>query len=401
MSLNVGDIQEFQLGGGPPTPQNLAFVWAWWDGTTDVTNIPKVIKTINMGGDPNNAFQLLFSCTVVDDIGQNQVFAGTVAVNNPPSLLPGSARLLANDRTFPFPTYGTLAAYDLESQALSFSWSGNGVFLGNGTNFFNFGHVTGTYAGQPVGQRMVSSSGIDFIATGAGSLVCNIMDSQGGTAVVEFPIYGKAPQSINLSSNASASGVSVDAAGTPQIRIGANEFAQFVVYTPSQTHQLGFQWAYFGSNGWAQTLYSNGTTTAFSDGSFQNVDIKPVAGETPGPKVAEVFVRDNTTGQISTVKLGITLLIDNPPTISGVDILPTTPHVGDFMSFSANATDTDFDLVHYAWQFTSPVVSNLYGRKVFLNTTGYPHGQRITGVLTVIDNLGAATTFNFQSAPLT
>lgn len=397
---NVGEIKTFLLNGQQPA-EPLAYVWKFWDSDVIVTTSGTVSKALNIGGDPSDSYLVRYSATVVDDIGQSTYFPDSLSVNNPPSIIPGSARLSHNGETFSFQTHGTLIAYDLESQPVQFSWYAGGRFLGVGTNNFDYAHATGTYAGTDVGFRLVSSSGIDYTVTANGSLVCLIWDNAGGTTAVDFPLYGRPPQAVPLSSN-SSSGVSVDAAGTPSVRIGPNAFAQFVVYTPSQTHPLTFQWAYFGSNGWAHTAYSSGTTTAFSDGSFQNLDIKFVGNESPGPKTAECFVRDSSTGHVSTVKLGILLTANHVPAINSVTILPAVPHVGDVLSFSVNATDADNDLVHYKWVLTSAPNpgQSLYGRTIAVATTGVTVGHRVTATLTVSDNLGATVTTNVQSPAL-
>jgi hypothetical protein len=396
---NVGDVKTFILNGQTPS-EPITYVWNWWDSTVNVTASGTVSKALNIGGNPSDSYLVRYSVTDVDDIGQSSTFSDSMVVNNPPSIVTGTARLSHNGETFSFQTSGTLVAYDLESHVIQFAWFAGGQFVGNGSNSSQFGHVTGTYAGTQIGERMVSSSQIDLVVTTNGSLTCFVWDDQGGTTAVEFPLFGHSPQAIPLSTNSSSGGTTVDASGTPTLRIGANEFAQFVVYTPSQTHQLTFQWAYFGSNGWAQTEYSNGTTTAFSDGSFQNVDLKAVQNETVGQKVAECFVRDTTTGFVSTVKLGINLVANQLPVINAVNILPVAPHVGDVLSFSADASDPNGDLVHYTWNFTSPSVVTLYGRKVYKATTGLGVGVRVSGQLVVTDNLGAQKVANFQSAAL-
>ena len=367
---NVGDNKTFKLAGATPT-EPLSYVWDWWDNTVTVTSTGTVAKTLTMGGNPSDNYYVRYSSTVVDDIGQSEVFTGSMVVNNPPVVLPGSALLSTNDGTFPFTTNGSVIAYDLEGDNFQFTWYAGGQFLGSGTVYGSYGYTTGTYAGTNVGYREVSSSSINYVVTATGSLTCRIYDLQGGTTAVEFPLYGKAPKATPLSANSASSGLSLDAAGTPFLRIGPGQSAQFSVYTPQQANPITFEWAYFGSNGWSQTAYSTGTTTAFPDGSFQNVDIKSVQTESPGIKIADCFVRDSVTGQISTVQLSVNLTSNNAPVINSATVSPAFPSVGDIIGFVASGSDPDGDLIHYQWAFTGPPLAGqiLYGATIYVDTS--------------------------------
>jgi hypothetical protein len=143
----VGETKTFALSVTPPADSGVySYVWKFWDGTVAVTATPRVEKTLNIGGDPNDSRKLYFTCQPVMEDGQSVVITGFVIVNNPPYVIP-SPEITRNDDFFPYSTAIRLTAYDVEGDSLSFLYYNSGdVLLGGGVTT-NIGPVNGTWNG--------------------------------------------------------------------------------------------------------------------------------------------------------------------------------------------------------------------------------------------------------------
>jgi hypothetical protein len=73
----VGQTKTFALSVTPPADSGVySYVWKFWDGTVAVTSIPRVEKTMNIGGDPNNSRKLYFTCQPVMENGESVILTG-------------------------------------------------------------------------------------------------------------------------------------------------------------------------------------------------------------------------------------------------------------------------------------------------------------------------------------
>ncbi|MGV0949245.1 MAG: hypothetical protein ACOYB3_01140 [Azonexus sp.] len=394
---NVGEIKTFLLNGNTPT-QPMRYVWKWWDGSVDVTTSGTVSKQLNTGGNPADGYQVRYTCEAVSENGQSAEYAGELVVNNPPSLVLGSTSLSNNGGDFSFRTKASLVAYDMENEAVGFEWFSGGQSLGGG-NPSVYGSVNGTYAGTFAGTYEGVLNYIDHDVVENGSLTCNVYDLSGGTTAIQFYLFGQSPTQSYSAPQAVAYQATIDSASEPVVRIGAGEYAEFTVYTQENANPTSFIWSFHGSNGWAATTYSTGTTSPLENGAFKNQALKATLGEYEGQKYAECRITDVSTGVSAEVTIPIFLETNAGPTISSAQVAPTGPVVGDIMSFEVNASDADLDILTYKWYFPD-FSTTLYGRRVFISSAGLSPGNTFSGIVTVTDRVGASVTQTVESAPL-
>lgn len=391
---NVGEFKTFILNGNVPT-QAMAYVWKWWDNSVDVTSNGTISKQLNVGGDPSDSYNLRFACEAVNEVGQSSEFLSTISVNNPPSIVLGSTTLSKNGDDFVFRTTASVIAYDLENEAVAFAWFAGGQSIGGGSPTYT-GSVSGTYAGTYCGDYSGTQSYVTHDVVTNGSLTCLIYDTSGGTTAIQFDLFGQSPAQSYSAPQVVPYLATIDSASEPVVRIGVGEYAEFSVYTQANSNPTSFQWAFYGSNGWAATTFDNGTTTALEDGAFQNSVLKTTVGETVGHKTAECLIVDTVTGQSATVDIPVQFIANTGPVIGTVTILPASPVSGDVMSLEVNATDADADLLIYQWYFPD-FGRTLYGRKVFISNTGILSGNPLFATVTVTDRLGNSASENVES----
>ena len=393
---NVGDIKTFILNGNPPT-QPMSYVWKWWDGSVDVTTTGTVSKQLNIGGNPADGYQVRYTCEAVNQVGESSQFAGAVVVNNPPSLVFGSTSLDNNGGDFSFRAKASLIAYDLENGTLGFEWFAGGQSLGNG-NASVYGVVDGTYAGTLSGSFVGVRNFINHDVIENGSMTCRIWDDSGGTTAIKFYLFGQSPSQSYSAPQAVAYQSTIDSASEPNIRIGADSYAEFTVYTQAHANPTHFLWSFYGSNNWAATTFSNGTTTPLDDGAYSSQALKATLGESAGNKEALCRIVDLVSGLSTEVAIPVLLVANTSPVIASSQVLPASPFVGDILSFEVTATDADLDILTYRWVFPSLANLVMYGRKVYVSTSTVSPGNTLTGNVTVTDRLGAAATQSVVSA---
>lgn len=391
---NVGEIKTFILNGNTPT-QPMRYVWKWWDGTVDVTTSGTVSKQLNTGGNPADGYQLRYACEAVNEVGQSSEFYGAISVNNPPSVVLGSTSLSKNGGDFSFRTKASIVAYDIEGSDLAFEWYAGGNYLGPGNTRFT-GVVSGTYAGTYCGEFGGTNSYVNYDVVENGSLICRVYDLDGGTQAIPFYLFGQSPAQAYTAPTALAWESTIDAASSPTVRIGVNQYAEFTVYTQENANPTEFVWTFHGSNGWATTTYSTGTTTELENGAYKNQALKATYGQTAGPKVGECRLRDILTGNVVYVNVPVYLETNTGPEILSYEILPSSPTVGDILSFAVTAIDADLDLISVKWYFPD-LGKTLYGRQVFIDSTGISPGNPMHATVTVTDRLGQSVSQNVES----
>lgn len=394
---NVGEIKTFILNGAVPT-QPMRYVWTWWDGSVEVTNAGTVSKQLNVGGNPADDYQVRYTCEAVNENGQSSQFAGAVVVNNPPGLVLGSTNLTKNGGDFSFRTQASLVAYDFESGTLGFEWFTGGQSLGEG-NPSAYGLVNGTYAGTIAAVCTGVRNYINYDVIENGSLTCRVWDDSGGTTAIQFYLFGQSPAQSYSAPQVVAYQATIDSASEPIVRIGDSSYAQFMVYTQANANPTSFTWTFHGSNGWSQTTYSTGTTTPLENGAFQNQALKATRDETEGQKYAVCNIVDVLTGLAAETIIPVFLESNLPPVYVSSQVLPASPTVGDVLSFEVTATDADLDILSYKWFFPD-FAKTLYGRKVFISSTGLTPGNTFSGHVTITDKMGTAITQIVESAVL-
>lgn len=391
MANNVGDVKSFTLTG--TKTDGFRYVWRWWDNSVDCTQVNTIEKTLNIGGNPSDGLQVRYTVEVVDDHGHSAQYGGALVVNNPPSIVLGSARVSDNGKLVAYTTRASVQVYDLENQALTFSWTaGAATHLGSG-NTTPLGPIAGTYAGTYVGLYAGTEASIDFSVTQNTTLTLTVTDSADGVTEVDFPLYGYTRTDPYASAAVSPSSQSSDASAQPVVTGG--EDATFALYTSAGAPRTVFVWGFWGTNGWTIPSSSNGSTTVLPDGSLRNVVLKATVNEAPGDKLAEVTAIDLDHNTVTVITVPVQVISNDPPIISQVIATPSSPVAGQTVRLSVDATDPNADLLEFQWILNSPAVT-LWGRTVYVDTTGLITGEVVAGNVTAFDRLGATDQRSFS-----
>lgn len=411
----VGDQVELMVIPVPEGTVIYSYVWDFWDATSTATDIPRVTKVINIGGEPGTD-ELHYRCIPVARDGRSIHISGTLPdVNNPPTILPGVS-VSKNDEYFAYQTRLKLQAIDLDGDPLTFGWYEGDTYLGAG-NTSVIGSANGTWTGNGkvlVSPCTVSENYFDFSVLGDTSVTCQVSDDRGGMSSVDFVLRGQNEPPPNARVTSGVGGVSFDASSLASARIGVGETVDFTVYAAALTSgTLNFKWTFAGSNGWTMPpLESNGTTTLLSTGIYQNTVVRDISSEvvsTGTSKAATADLRITATSPISgessytDTQCTVLLIANSAPSavsiarrVNGNPVSGLGPvNAGAVIVFSAAGTDPNMDLMFYKWTFDQPFDPNplyLWGPKVAYNTTGYVAAQSVTGQLDVIDRLGATLT---------
>jgi hypothetical protein len=405
-----------------------SYVWKLWDGSVLVTTTPSTpCFDINMGGQPG-ANNLNFSVTPVQLDGQNIVLNGSIICNNPPTIYP-TPTITPNDSLFPYQTELKVVAFDMDDDILNFEWFNGMTSLGSGTSV-QVGNVTGTWVGNGttvVGSYAGTQNTLDWMVSSDQTLTLLITDGNGGETTLDFQLRGSDAPPPQIGVSGAISGLLADAADLPEQRIGDGQSVTFSVYGKDVTGaQPQFLWTFAGSNNWTTgPEFTSGTITALPDGGFQSTYTKDISGEivTVGTEktVTAVATVIGQTSQ-SSVEQQITLIANTAPT--SVDFLVKNfgtvinfgndDQQGDVFpagtqfEFEAVANDPNNDIIEYAWSFdqpagVSPTTLNLWGAKVYVDTSQYPDGSTVSGNLVVTDRMGGTfatdTPFVAISAP--
>jgi hypothetical protein len=346
----VGQI--FSVEGTLVSGENVNYVWKFWDGTAQVTDIPFVQKVLNKGG------TLSYDMLAVDSSAQLQKITGSVVVNSPPLL--SSVGLTENDSPSPYQTTLTSSWFDPDSA----------------------GNITVTAAGI---TRVISSPGVavfeDLSVTETQTIILSGTDIDGG--VTNFPIQLRvAPTPLIYAIGG------VD----PQLgRIGTGQTVRLTAFAEDQNGGaiVQFKWILETTNGWVtdRTFTAPGSADINDQGgggfsSFVDVSI---SGETSGAKI----VRLVAFTELSSVEvlIPVTLLENNLPVIESFVV---SGSIGDSQSsqVSAVVTDIDGDLIDFLWNFHVPFISgNVIGNPVSV-TIPIGEGSVIRGTLTATDTFG-------------
>jgi hypothetical protein len=406
----VGQTKTFALSVTPPADSGVySYVWKFWDGTVAVTSVPRVEKTLNIGGDPNDSRKLYFTCQPVMEDGRSTIITSFVIVNNPPYVIP-SPEITKNDEFFPYSTQIKLTAYDVEGDALSFLYyNTGGTPLGGGVTT-NVGPVSGTWNGTAASYTGFQNV-FDGTITSDSRVVLKIVDSQSGTRLVNFDFFGETPPAPVIGVTADADILTADASSVPDQRIGPNQQVSFTVYASDPvSSNFDFLWSFFGSNGWAANTFSTGTSSPTADGSVRNEYTKDIASESGGQKTALVTVKNVDSGKEVTIPIYVSLIantVASSCTFGVVDqngnaVAPgATVPAGTILTYTATAIDPQNDVLVYKWTFTqpggTPGTLRLWGREATIDTTGFtPGGTIVVSVLTT-DRMNGQVAFSGPS----
>lgn len=381
---NVGDIKTFTLAG--TSTLDMRYVWEWWDGQTDCTTVNSINKALNVGGNPADAFQLRYSVTPVNALGQSETYYGVLPVNNPPQFVIGSAGLSQNGKQVTFTTTASVDIYDYEGHTLDYAWTVDDVFISHGTET-PIGMVAGTYAGTYCGMFWGTRVSLNYEVDKVATLGLTVTDSVGGEASIEFPLYGYNVTDAAYAPVAGPQTQSGDAASLPVVTIG--EPAVFSVYAGTPEAYTQFSWSFSGTDGWTVPSSTVGVTNTLPDGSVQNTATKVTTNELPGHKIATVDVIDTAHDTRAHIEIPVELVLNDDPIISGLSLVPAAPAAGDWIKFSVDYTDPNSDIASVTWVFTNPSIT-LYGRTVWLDTTGLVSGNTVQGSCTVYDRFNAS-----------
>ena len=410
--FQVGALVSFAISPTPSTgTQIYSYVWRFWDGTVLATTAPYTPPiAINMGGDPTIG-ELHCSVMPVQIDGQSTVINGTIQANNPPSI--SSPTVSVNDGFFPYQTELKVTAFDLDGDTFQFGWFVGADFVGSGTSSY-VGNVAGTWSGNDttiISTYAGTQNHIDLTIIANETVTCDIVDARGGTSTFDFEMRGGNTPPPQVGATGAISSITAEASDLPEQRIGIGQSITFSAYGKDISGgTVVFLWAFTGSNNWTMALTTPGTVSALPDGGYQSTYQKDISGEivtTGTEKTAIALVTVSGPNSYTVVEQPVTLIANTPPTavdfvvknfgttinaggdLGPGDVFPS----GTQLEFDAVATDPNGDLVEYYWQFQQPpgVVPDtlsLWGAKVSIDTTAYPSGSIVSGILTATDRMG-------------
>ena len=340
---NIGDtVLIIATVTGPVT----AFVWRFWDGTVETTDVPQISKTVTPGdGTPYAVGH--FRLEVHDNLGNFAASEADVDVNMPPVLA------VSADQTsgiFPYVSNLETTVSDPEFNPVTVSWFESGTHVNDGLS-------------------------ISFIATKSTIVTAVATDSNGGVTSKNIAFEGNPHQ------NPVASPIIRPDTGIISLTNDVN----FAVYAldPNRGDDLVFSWSHWNGT-------STGTTTRVSNSNMRfNQITVPMAGQTPGTRTVTVTVTD-PDGYSTTTQTTIDLVASVPPVISSVTTPSPGALAGSPVFFAAVAVSENNDPPGYSWNFTSPRVVTLYGGNVEFDTLLADAGQIIQGTLVVDDGNGGS-----------
>ena len=405
----VGQTKVFSIAPIPASgTQIYAYVWDYWDGSSEATTVPSSVKRINIGGKPGYG-TLIYSCQPVQIDGQSVVLYGTLAVNNPPSII-SPVEVSVNDGYFPFNTRVTVRAFDFENEALTFGWYDDlGTYFGVGTSSY-IGNVDGTWRGENqtiVGVYNGTQNYFDTTVVADKTLVVLVRDTNGGTSAIGIDLRGRELPPVSLGGSSSTL-TTTDGSSVPVVRVEPGAEISFSVYAKDPAgNPITFEWLFNATDGWTTSPTSDpGTSTATEDGGVQNAYVRDVSGETVTGERKTVRARVRITGSAATKELIFdAILVRNlapsTPTftaeVNGASYnLVERPPIasGAKVKLVASSSDVEGDVVEYKWEFTQPFAPNpliLWGAEVLIDTTGYTNASTLVATVTAYDRSGAAS----------
>jgi len=377
------------------------YVWKWWDGTVDVTSVPTVNKTLNVGG------TLSYTLLQTDAYGRSHEYTDTIVVNFPPTII-GSPTISQNDAAFPFNTVLSSISYDPDHPGgteLSFAWYNGPTLIGAGTTVVV---STGTY------QNFLNVNGV----TANETLTQVITDTSNSSLSFNYSIRGFTPSGLQGSSSSVGNSLVSSANNLSQIIIGPGQHATFTAYAQDTTPgQLQFLWSAGTLNGWSTGTVITQTPSQLPNGLYKSQITRDVSAETPGLKSVLCTVTNLTTNGTIGFDTTVTLVSAETPVINSISADAPVINGGyavsqaGFVHFSATAADPNNALLNYRWDFSQPLVT-LYGREVMLRPSDYSVFDEtvlegngtdpgtgplpITGQVTASDRFGKTTSVSLQ-----
>lgn len=403
----VGQLKNFVVQGTPPSG-SYAYVFKFpWDSSVIVSGSGSVAKTLNLGGNPSDSFLLRFNCEICDQLGNSQVLNGSIACNNPPTVVQAPT-VSNNNQTFPYQSTITVLSYDLEQTgALVYDWYSGTNPLPSGVTT-NAGLVAGMYAGTYVGMLTAYQNVMTTTVSAAEVLTCQVVDANSGTTALNFRLDGFNPAAPQFSLAAQPSGLTTTPTTPPTAVISSTPVLLTAYASDAHSGSLVFNWSFYGSNGWQASnmpYFSAGTNTAVP-GGYRGDLLYNVGGEsTAGLRTVNVGVTNLTTGVTAQSQIQVSLIVDRPPTITGIGVfdavtglpLPTPYSRASTgtIRFTATATDPQAETLYFVWsivgQPVTPMNTTLYGHDVLLNVSGYPVGNYALGSVVAIDVYGTSS----------
>jgi hypothetical protein len=324
-------------------------------------------------------------------LGNSGIYQTSIAVVNPPQIVPGTALVDPNGKFITFSTVVKATVYDFLNQAMDFDWSSNGIALSAGT-LVPVGLVDAYWHGTHVGVAYGTQASFPHQVIGSTELTLTVTNTDGGELVIDFPIYGFQRSDTYFAPSAGPESQTGDASSEPLVTAGEN--AAFTIYSSTSNRTL-FVWGFWGTNGWTFPSSTNGDTSILPDGTVRNVVLKATTGETPGNKLAEVTAYDLDHGVFSIITIPVIVINNDPPQAVGYEIFPPLPIAGGDIKLSASYTDPNRDLVTTKWTIYSPS-QILWGRTVWVDTDGMSTGNTVEGKFEVFDRFGAVDEASFS-----
>ena len=362
------------------TPGVVAYIWTFWDGTTQTTRDPHVSKIITSGGTG-----LTWSCKAVDSVGNYGSVFGTINVNQPPIIL--AASLSNNDLPSTYTTDLTVTVKDPDSASpISVQLSDVSGSVTQVVSSIVSGHTEGTTV-----FSLIS-------VTRSVTKLLTVTDADGGVTTIQVEV--RAAPTVPILASVSTSPV--------RCRVGPSAFVTFScrMTDPNRGSTPTFEWVFLAADGWSVISGfgtvsggwdSSGTTTALGSFSYQNTVVVPTDGQTGGVRRVKVRV----TPSIGTYKdlwTTVEFIQNLSPVFSEFEILsPSHVTAGNPVTILGVASDPDGDFLSYSWAISNssgPISSGLTSNPLTVTpTTG-----RVDGVLTVTDGYGGSISVSIPPA---
>lgn len=403
----VGQVKNFTVQGSPPAG-TLAYVFKFpWDLSVIVSGSGSVSKQLNLGGNPSDAFLLRFNCEICDQLGNSQVLNGSIACNNPPTIVQAPT-VSGNNQAFPYQTTITVVGYDLEQAGpLVYDWYSGTTALPSGVTT-SAGLVPASYAGTSVGMLTAYQNVMTTTVAATEVLTCQVVDANAGTTSLGFRLDGFAPGAPQFSVAAQPSSLTATPTTLPTAVISGTPLLLTAYASDTHSGSLAFTWSFYGSNGWqASTIpYFSAGTVAAVPGGYRGDLLYSVAGEqTAGQRTVNVGVTNLSTRVTAQSQIQVTLVVDGPPVVQGVNVydavtglpLPTpfTLRNTGTVRLSGVASSPQSETLYYAWSIVGqpvvPVNTTLYGPDVLLNVSGYAPGSYALGTVIAVDVYGTVS----------
>lgn len=424
----VGQIKTFSLDPitAPEGTNIYAFVWDFWDGSTEVTAGTTVQKRLNIGGAPDGEAdkgRLDFRCYPVAIDGQSGSIYGALSVNNAPTIY--SAEIDNNNGYFPYPALLTVTAYDIGTASpanpnLQFAWYEGDTMLSAPALGVGSELVSGTWAGN--GRTVIKNYLADvgtYAATVDNDRVirCYVYDQDAGTSFIDFPLYGQPTPPPDPLLYADPESPAEASSSTYKVRVGPEQYLTLVAYARdlSGVSQPQFTWTYATADGWqGSTSFVDPAPEALDGGVWKSTSVKYTGTEiVTGTDVSVVTARchvENNYGEVD-VPFVVELLsntIVGAPTIytkvgASAEVtgaIAVTTALGTKVRYRVTADDPDYDLVNAEWHFANnntPLAAgtlqdagSMFGHTVWLDVTPeWAVGQNTFAYVTVKDRFGA------------